>query len=640
MFCVRRWGLGLVVLGLAGLAAAPRPGQGATALSREQSSEARLKRDVTFLASPACEGRGPMTKGINLAADHIAAEFKKAGLKPGAVTVEGGFFSDFRFGTSYFQPFPLPANILEAPPTLVLKGPGDRKLTLKAGKDFSALGLSGGGKVRGGVVFAGYGITSTKPKYDDYAGLDVKGKVVVVLRDVPPSLLKGAGRTLRMQGSLTRKLGVAARNKAAAVLFVNSAEMAKGGDDLTDFNLMAVGGGGRGGRGNSLPALHIKRAVLDNLLKAAGTTLAGLEKDLAESKKPQSRELASWTADLEVKARRGSVGLKNVIGVLPGSGPLANETVVIGAHYDHLGYGSMSSLSRSTKKAIHHGADDNASGTTAVLELARRFAAMPKRQGRRLVFMTFSGEELGLNGSRYYCANPQYPLESTAAMLNLDMVGRLRQDWVVDVSLFGVSGTLKEKLLTQGSGTAKPFAGLLEKMAKKYDFHTVNQPSGFGPSDHSSFCSKKVPVLFFWTGNHRDYHRPSDTADKINVPGMRRIVDMSEEVATFMATADKPAFVEVKGGRRGFHPSRGPRLGFMPGYDEDVEGVKVEEVSEGTPAERGGIKAGDVIVAIAGKEVRNMQTYAEAMGTQKAGTTIEVVLLRKGKKVTLKVPLD
>jgi hypothetical protein len=359
-------------------------------------------------------------------------------------------------------------------------------------------------------------------------------------------------------------------------------------------------------------------------------SLAQREQAIEKNLQPQSLELTGWTIRLEVKARRDKVPLENVVGVLEGNGPLAKETVVIGAHYDHLGYGGMNSLAGGKKMAIHPGADDNASGTTALIELARRFAANPARQGRRLVFIAFSGEELGLYGSVHYCKNPLFPLADTVSMLNLDMVGRLSKD--------KTSG--KDKLLSEGHGTAKEYKDLIEGLARKYDFTLSAKASGFGPSDHESFCRKKIPVLFFWTGYHDDYHRPGDTADKINIPGMRRVVDLSEDVAVQMATVpNRPVFLEVKGAS-GPRPSGGPRLGFRPAYGEEEDGVLVEGVTEGQPAERAGIKAGDKILVVAGKPTKNLQTFMQVMASQKKGTTIEVVVERGGKKVPLKVQLD
>jgi hypothetical protein len=602
--------------------------QGAVAPSPAGLSEARMRRDITYLASPVCEGRGPLTKGIDLAADYIAAEFKKAGLQPGNAG-------------SYFQPFSRPANLLEATPKLVLRTPENRTVELKPGVDFQPMGLSEGGKAEAPLVFAGYGIT-TDPKadlrYDDYDGLDVSGKVVIVLRDAPRAKAPKPPSALRNGNamSLSAKLARATKNGAKAVLFVTDAGTASSGDDLLDFNFTALSPGGA-----KIPAFHLKRALLDRMLHSvSGKGLEDMEKTIDNDLKPHSLPLTGWTADLELKTRRDQAPLKNVVGVLEGAGPLAKETVVIGAHYDHLGYGGVSSRTGGRKMALHPGADDNGSGTTTVLELARRFASIPNRQGRRLVFITFSGEELGLFGSQHYCNSPLFPLTRnwwsdsgpTTTMLNLDMVGRLSID----------PKTGKAKLLSEGNGTAAEFKDLVDKLMTKYDFQLKAQASGFGPSDHASFCGKKIPVLFFWTGYHDDYHMPGDTADKINVPGMRKVADMAVEVATWMATVQKrPAFVEVKRDP-GVRPAGGaPRLGIRPAYgDDDDKGVEVEGVSDDLPAARAGIKGGDRIVGIEGKPVKNLQTYMQAMGGVKAGSTIEVAIERGGKKMTVKVKLD
>jgi hypothetical protein len=283
------------------------------------------------------------------------------------------------------------------------------------------------------------------------------------------------------------------------------------------------------------------------------------------------------------------------------------------------------------KGAIHHGADDNGSGTTSMMELARRFAQIPNRPGRRLVFMAFSGEEEGLYGSEYYCKEPLFPLADTVAMVNLDMVGRLRPD----------KDTKKDRLLIEGSGTAKKiFDELLDELNKKHDFKMVKKPGGFGPSDHASFCGKKIPVLFFWTDYHEDYHAPTDTADKINVAGMRRIADLAEEVIARLATEEKrPEFVAVKE-NRGSPSISGPRLGIRPSYSDEGEGVLLGGVTDGLPAAKAGLKEGDRIVEMDGKPVKNLEAYMSVMGSKKNGDVMELTIVRDGKKQTVKVKLD
>jgi hypothetical protein len=589
---------------------------GAYAGVTDDAIEARLRRDITFLASDECEGRGPGTKGIDKAAAYIAAKFEKAGLKPGGP------------GGSYFQPFTVSGDAkLGKPNYLRLRGPLGQEIELRAGVDFQVMGLSGTGKVSAPLVFAGYGIKAAKPDYDDFKGIDVAGKIVIVIRKTPRYVNKDApaGDLRDNHATLDRKQAVPQTHKAAAVLLVN--DRAEEGDKL-----MAFGDIAGLGSPNGIPALQVRRAVVDPILQSSlGKDLKEIEVAIDRDLKPRSAPLPGWTADLETHVTRAAIPVKNVIGMVEGSGPLADETVVIGAHYDHLGYGGRNSLAKNKgKKEIHHGADDNGSGTTTIMELARRFAQMSPRPGRRLVFIAFSAEEMGLLGSKHYCnKQPLFPLADTVAMVNLDMVGRLSQD----------PKTKKDKLLVEGIGTAKEFAQLIDKLNSSSGFQLIKKQGGTGPSDHDSFYRKKIPVVFIWTGQHKDYHRPSDTADKINVPGMRRVAGLAEKVIDHLATEkSRPEYVYVKSTL----PSSGssgkiPRLGIMPNYEEEKEGVLVGGVSDDGPAAKAGIKTGDQIVELAGKRVSNLQVYMVLMGEQRRGQAIEIGIVRDGKKMTLKV---
>ncbi len=579
------------------------------------ASEARMRKDIFFLASDECEGRGVTTKGINLAADYIAAEFKKAGLKPAGP--DG----------SYFQPFTIyGTSERSSPNALVLTGPLGQQITLKAGQQFEPLAFSHSGKIDGApLVFAGYGVTAPDPEYDDFQGLDVAGKVIVVLRKTPRPDNKDApfaGADLDQYQSLEHKMLNAEKHHAAGVILVNDASTARGGDKLIPFQYLARAGG------YALPAVNLRRSVLDSMLQSSlGTTLADLERDIDRTLTPHSHALDGWSVGLEVNVKRNDIAAKNIVCFLEGDGPHARETVVIGAHYDHLGRGEFGSLARGSK-AIHHGADDNASGTTTLMELARRLAQVPHR-GRRLVFIAFSGEERGLLGSAYYCKRPLFPLADTVAMVNLDMVGRLRSD----------KETGKDKLQIEGVGTAKDFSALIDDLNKGFDFKLQKSPGGFGPSDHASFYAHNIPVLFFFTGDHPDYHRPSDTADKINVAGMRRVADMAQELVLRLAGApERPEYVKVRTPMRAnFQGPGGPRLGFMPGYgDDEGDGVLVQSVMENSPAAKAGIKEGDRIVAIGGKPVQNLTAYMTLMRQYKKGDTIEVGVNRAGKTITVK----
>lgn len=585
----------------------------------------RMRNDLFFLAGPECAGRGVYGQGINKAADRIAAEFQAAGLKPAG---KDG---------SYFQPFTITGSPkLGTPNTLTLTAPDGRKRDLAYGKQFTPTGLTKPGKLDAELVFAGYGISSEKPAYDDYAGLDAKGKWVIVLRKSP---MAGDphGPFTQEQQSLVSKAANARKHGAAGIIYVSHFSEATD-DPLMDFSYAA-------GASAELPALHMKRDVLTELLASAKKNLRDLETGIDEDQKPRSSPLPGWNAHAVITVVRPKIPAKNVVGVLEGSGPLADQTIVIGAHYDHLGTGEYGSLGgQPAKGQVHYGADDNASGTTGLIELARRFAATGNRTGRRIVFIAFSGEEIALLGSRHYVDHPLFPLDKTAFMLNMDMIGRVTE--VEDGSSDSGAKVLRDRLVIYGTGTAEGLDALVDRTTKPLDFKILKVPGGTGPSDHDSFYRKKIPVLFFFSGTHRDYHRPSDTPEKINLPGLKKVVDLVEVLARHYADAPiAPKYLVTKGGWSdptdpNPRPARMnmPKLGVMPGnYEAEDGGVLVDDVSPGGAAEKGGIRKGDIIIEIAGKPVKNIGGYMNAMSTQKAGKTIDVIVLRKQDKVTVKV---
>jgi peptidase M28-like protein/PDZ domain-containing protein len=361
-----------------------------------------------------------------------------------------------------------------------------------------------------------------------------------------------------------------------------------------------------------------------------------MEKDIDADLKPRSRALTGWSCRLEAEVVHNRITVKNVVGVLEGSGPLAKEMVVIGAHYDHIGFGSNMRrgiggvagpgapggvgfpFSEMGASAIHHGADDNASGTTAVMELARRFGARKDRSGRRLVFMTFTAEESGLIGSRYYCEHPIFPLADMAAMINMDMIGRLQDD----------------KLLVGGVGTAREFPTLLNRLARKYRLDLLREMSGQGPSDHSSFYAHNIPVLFLFTGFHEQYHRPTDRVETINVAGLRRVAAFAADALGELRTAPKrPAFTKNSAGfaRDKTLWAKAPSVGVMPDYSHKGEGVLVAGVVRSTPAARAGLKKGDRIMAVSGKAVKDAVAFLALARTLPMGQKVELTVMRDGK---------
>jgi hypothetical protein len=615
------------VAGLAGLLLFGLLGWPARAAERADT-EARLVRHLKFLAGEGCEGRGITTKGINLAAEYIAREFQAAGLKPGG-----------RDGT-FFQPFSLTnGGKLGKNCRLSLRGPLGQVITLEQGKHFTVSLFGSSGKVEAPLVFAGYGITSTQPKYDDYAGLDAAGKVVVVLSGAPlggnrhASVFPVTGGPATLPSSIQVKLANARAHKAAAVLLVNNRLALSRLRDALPRPRLTV----RDGEPSLLPVAHVRRDWIDRTLVATtGADLAGVEKDIDADLKPRSRALVGWSCRLETEVVHNRITVKNVIGVLEGSGPLAKETVVIGAHYDHIGFGSNMRrgiggvagpgapggvgfpFSEMGASAIHHGADDNASGTTAVMELARRFGAGKNRSGRRLVFMAFTAEESGLIGSRYYCDHPLFPLADTIAMINMDMIGRLQDD----------------RLLVGGVGTAKEFPALLDRLNRKHHFHLLREMSGQGPSDHSSFYAHNIPVFFFFTGFHEQYHRPTDRFETINVAGLRRVAGLVEDVVNELnAVQKRPAFTKNSAGfaRDKTLWATAPSVGVMPDYGHKGEGVLLAGVVRGTPAARAGLKQGDRIVAVSGKPVKDAVTFLALARTLPMGQKVELTVVRDGK---------
>jgi hypothetical protein len=643
-----------------------------TANAAESSVESRLKHDVTFLASDECEGRGVGTQGINKAADFIAQEFAKAGLKP--VGVDG----------SWFQPFTMTGTATRSGPSrLVLRGPLGQVIELTVDHDFRPVGLSAGGQATNvPVVFAGHAATAKDIKFDDFQGLDVAGKVLIVVRKTPrpdDKVTPFDGNKAGHHAALATKLVNADQHKAAAVLFVNDRATAQAADPLMDFAYTASASSPA-----AVPALHVLRAVVDQLLQSVrGVRLSDIENDVDRDLQPRNGPLTGWTATVQVGIQRPTIAVKNIVGVLDGSGPLANENVVIGAHYDHLGLGGSASLAPGVK-AIHHGADDNGSGTTMLIELARRFGAINNRVGRRLVFIAFSGEESGLLGSQHYCKNPLFPLGNTVAMINMDMVGRLRPAkpqppakpgqrdlawvmpwlpaswlpgvWLPSVPAAAATATAdtkpkpkesasastsppRDNLIVYGTGTAKTFDSLLESLNKDYNFQLKKVAGGTGPSDHQSFYEKKIPVFFFFTGEHADYHKPSDTADKINISGMAKITNLVTDVIRQVSTvADRPTYVAVQEST----PARGPegsmpRIGIRPDYGDGQDGVLLGGVNANGPAAKGGLKEGDRIVSVGGKTVKNLEAYMVLMMEQKKGQPIELGIIRGGKPLSVKV---
>lgn len=569
-------------------------------------SESLIAPHLQFLAGDACAGRRTGEKGNELAARYIAEHFHRVGLAPIGTCKQRDPNAKLN-GSGYFQPFLFVAGSERSGRnklTAVVNGKAKR---YRLGSDFEPSNATGNATVEGEVVFAGFGNRSSTR--DDYAGVDVKGKVVLVLSSPEQPGQRSRFRNMELQ----RKVQAARDAEAAAVV------IALADDKQTpSFN--------RDARYNDagIPAVIVRRSVAAEWLAAAGKDINALTTTL-------QNEPAAFTLPVKVavttEVRKREEPTANIIGVLPGSDPvLSKEYVVIGAHMDHLGMGGPGSLDSSGTPAIHHGADDNASGTAGVLALAEYFASQPTRPKRSLVFMAFSGEELGLLGSAHYTKNPILPLDRTVAMLNMDMIGRMQNN----------------RLSVIGVGTSPAWNAILDEANKDGAFEMARSNAGFGGSDHQSFYQAKVPVLFFFTGMHPDYHRPSDTFDKINMTDETRVVQLVAGIAERVADAsERPAFTEMSGGgSEGRRPRMpGASLGIMPEYSADTPGVPVGGLRPGGPAAKAGIRVGDVVIRLGGKSIRNIEEYMAALADRKPGETVEVTVKRDGQEVTVKVTL-
>lgn len=734
------------------------------ALAQQRTSDrsvpdvARLRAHINYLASDRLEGRRTGTPGAQQAAQYVAEEFERLGLAPGGsipFTSRTGSHSVSGTLASYFQPFPYVAgvelgrnNSLTVTRRVVEPSQGvPMAIDFVLGEDWMPLGFSASGKVESApVVFVGYGITDAEQNYDDYKGADLKGKVALAFAGTPDGD-NPHGRFTR-SGELRFK-AAAARAAGASALAVIAREENFKDDKLTALKYDNAGGDA------GLPVLVISRQAASKILgTGSSVSLTQVEQFVgnwlnkmgevmskyaaehpgatytygysmsntpAGEHRPMEdyslfKEARSVTLSIATDIVRKEAPAANVVGVLEGSDPtLKDEVIVVGAHYDHLGRGGEGSLAP-REGEIHHGADDNASGTAGLLELARLLSQDREKMRRTLVFIAFGGEEEGLIGSSYYVAHPARPIEQTVAMINMDMVGRLKGDaltvggvgtaaewrgWVeeanrgykvsVDPSGTGAQtngnaggdGAARQEATDKTKGTpdgakdskgAKTENGAKEAKGEKTEkgektgkdskngkdstpfiiigtdgrvvatatpgpvFTLRLNEDGYGPSDHSSFYSKRVPVLFLFTGAHEDYHKPSDTADKINYEGEARVLQFAREIVyDLQAAARRPTFAVARTESNSRSTGFRVYLGTIPTYADSSDGLRLDGVREGSPAEKAGLKAGDRVVKLAGRDVKNVYDYTQALSEMKVGQEYEVEVVREGRRLTLKI---
>jgi Tol biopolymer transport system component len=578
---------------------------GQLAAAAAQSAEQAYASDIASLASDDMGGRGLGTDGIGRAATWLEERLSAMGLVP---AFDGG----------YRQPFPVKTGV-------TMKGVN--QVEGLAEDDWVPFGFSSSGEFSGELVFAGYGISADPLGYNELEDLDLDGKVALVLRYEPQERDNDsifAGRMPSRWSALRYKVLQLRERGAAAVVFATGPLQDEGNDRLPVLR----NDGPESPAG--LPVIQVRTSIAQRWLESADIDLATFQAETDRDLQPRSQRLegvrVSGTVTLEADYEKTD----NLAGLIPGKGALADEYVVIGAHYDHLGMGGASSM-RPNEEAIHNGADDNASGTIAVLHAAdrlqRELAASDNH--RTVVIALFSAEETGLAGSSFLVDNPPFPVDQVVAMLNLDMVGRLRDNTLVAL----------------GSESADEWAPALEQVAAKQGLEITQRGDGYGPSDQTSFYARQIPVLHFFTGAHEEYHSPEDDAATINAAGAVKVIGVTAEIGRQLAIGQlNPGYRQAAaapamgGDSRGY----GAYLGTVPDYramEASEGGVLLGDVRPGGPADLAGIRGGDTIVRMAGTTIENLMDMTYALQDNKPGDTIDVVILRSGERLTLRATL-
>ena len=585
-------------------------------------SQDDIKKHVEFLASDELEGRRTGSVGIRKAAEYIREQLISSGLKP-LGTNDGSYNHNFEFTGG--------VELVKPKNQMILRGHTGEDHAFELDKDFRPLAFSANGQIEGEVIFAGYGLT--KPGklgvgYNSYGDLQVKDKIVMVLRYVPEEISVERRQELNRYAGLRYKALIARNNGAKALLVVTGPNSPNAGK-LANLNFdMSMAGAG-------IPVISISGEIGNSLVQFYGKSLKELQTSLDKENPHVVHGLSLPGIVLNIKTNIKRIRQKgsNIVAMVPPKSKTGSEEnseyVMLGAHYDHLGRGETGGFGiKGEEGLIHNGADDNASGVAALLEiadyLASRREANPEQFKRGVIFSFWSGEELGLIGSARYAAKPTVDLKKVIAYLNFDMVGRLRDN----------------KLTLQGVGSSSNWKKLIERRNVLAGFDLTLQQDPYLPTDTTSFYPKGIPVLAWFTGSHKEYHRPGDDPDTLNYEGIERISRLASNMVQDLITESvRPDYVKVeKSDQGGSRDAIRVYLGTIPDYaSEDVKGVLLSGVRGGGPADKAGIKAGDIIVHFAGKEITNIYDYTYALDAVKVGKSVEMEVLRKGEKIKLSV---
>ena len=570
----------------------------------------RYLTDIKTLTQDKMEGRGDGTKGLTRAQHFLENRYKSLGLQPAGAK-------------GYLQPFTVTTGAKIRGNNHLHIQSGEAKNELKLNQDYVPFSFSASGKADASLVFAGYGITAEEFGYDDYAGLDAKDKIVVILRYEPAGFAAKSGNQGLTHHSQFITKAINARNHGARGLILLNGKLGDGEEDLlTRFGSVS------GPENVGILFAQVKNATAAPWFQAAGKSLKDVQEAINSNSRPASFAFPdTLRASLAIDIETTRATVNNVLAYLPGK---TDEYIILGGHYDHLGRGNFDSLAPSQFGQIHPGADDNASGTAGLLELARLLAPMKGQLQRGILFASFAGEELGLLGSEAWVKSPTRPLDKAIAMLNMDMIGRIKND----------------KVYIGGVGTGSTFQKVLDNAHDGSHLKFEYSQTGYAASDHTSFVAQKIPVLFFFSGLHSDYHKPSDTWDKINSEAAARLLnvvasttvalDDAPEGPKFIAVADTNPHAGGISGGGGY----GPYFGSIPDFGQTENGVRFSDIKPGSPAAKAGFRAGDVLIKFGDMPIKNLYDFTDALRRSKVGEVVRVTVLRDGKEVSADVKLE
>jgi Tol biopolymer transport system component len=607
-------------------AAAPQPSREVTHETSEKVSSFTpaittndLYAVVSYLASDGLEGRLAGSHGAELAADYIASQMKRIGLQP--VGTNTGFFQSYQFNSG--------ARVMTNANHLMISSSNSPEVDFQVEKDFRPLAFTANSEVEGEVVFVGYGLSvpgKTTEAYDSYAGTDVSNKLALVLRYVPEQVEPKRRAELNRYAGLRYKALLAREHGAKGVLFVAGPNSPNTGELLSLSSDSTIGG-------SDIAVVSVSSNVVSALLAGSGKDLQDLQSAL-DTENPHA-ERGFVLTNVHVRLVTGVEHIRktdrNVLGLLPPgnspAGAAGPEVLMLGAHYDHLGHGETGAMNRKGEEGlIHPGADDNASGVGTVLELADALAderaKNPAAFPRGIIFATWSGEEIGVIGSTWFAEHPALPWTNVVAYLNFDMVGRLHDN----------------KLTLQGIGSSAAWTKIIEKRNVAAGFNLTLQDDPYLPTDTTAIYPKGVPVLAFFTGGHDDYHRPTDKPETLNYEGIRRVAQFARGIIAELEQGLRPTYAQVAGGASGGgRENLRAYLGTIPDYASEVQGVKLSGVRAGGPADKAGLKGGDIIVEFGGTRVANIYDYTYALDAVKIGQPVTVIVVRNGERVSVSV---